>query len=283
MTYSVFGGYGFIGSEICKDPNYVPMPRYTLAAETNQIVYLISTIHNYHPVDGDFHKDIQTNLSHLMSVFEANKRKFGSDFEITYVSTWFVYGKVEPPAVEDMCCNPRGFYSATKLCAENLIATACETFGMRYKIVRLSNVLGIGDNKLSTRKNALQHMIKTLCEGGTVNLYEGDTYRDFIHVSDAAAGIRAVAERGKMGEIYNVGSGVCHRVADLIWLVSRSASGHVNTIPVPQFHKTVQVDSMWLNVEKIERDTGWRATRNVYDIIEELVDKYEQGPDSREG
>lgn len=283
MTYSVFGGHGFIGSEICKDPNYIPMPRYRLDAETNKIVYLISTIHNYHPHDGDFQRDIQTNLSHMMKVFEATRRKFGSDFEVTYVSTWFVYGKVEPPAREDMCCNPRGFYSATKLCAEHLLATACETFGMRYKIARLSNVLGVGDSKLSTRKNALQHMIKTLCEGGEVNLYEGDTYRDFIHVSDAAGGIRAVAEHGKIGEIYNVGSGLPSRVADLVWLVSLSSSGKINTIPVPQFHKTVQVDTMWLDVEKIERDTGWRATRNVYDIIEELVDHYEQGPNSREG
>lgn len=277
MTYSVFGGYGFIGSELCKDPNYIPMPKYRLDAETPKLIYLISTVHNYHPIDGDFHRDIRTNLTYLMNVFEANKRKYGSDFEITYISTWFVYGKVETPAREDVCCCPTGFYSSTKLCAEHLLASACDTFGVGYKIARLSNVLGIGDGKVSKRRNALQYMIKTLCEGGTVDLYEGDTYRDYIHVSDAAEGIKAVAERGKMREIYNVGSGIPTLIREVVGQVDSITSGIVNVIPIPEFHKTVQVDQMWLDVEKIWQDTGWRAKRNVTDIIEELVDYYGQG------
>lgn len=277
MTYSVFGGYGFIGSEICKDQNYVPMYKGRLDSETNKMVYLISTIHNYHPIDGDFQLDIRTNLTHLMKVFESSRRRFGSNLEITFVSSWFVYGKIEPPAKEDMCCNPRGFYSSTKLCAEHLLASACETFGIGYKIARLSNVLGVGDKKLSRRRNALQYMIKTLVDGGTVDLYEGKAYRDYIHVSDAADGIKAVAEHGKMGEIYNVGSGVPTAISDVVTTVWKQGRGTINLVPVPDFHKIVQVDKMWLDVEKIYRDTGWKAKRNVYDIIEELVEHYEQG------
>jgi nucleoside-diphosphate-sugar epimerase len=284
--FSVMGSWGFVGSEICKDSdflhnepdNYEFKNKFT--ADYPDIVYCISTVHNYHVIDNDPYTDIATNLNHMMGVLQANRIKYGNDFTFTFVSSWFVYGDVPLPAKEDAHCDPKGFYSITKRTAEQLLISYCETFGINYKIVRLANVLGVGDKKASARKNALQWMIRNLVNGLPVEIYDGGVTRDYLHVSDAAEAIRHVAKYGKFGEIYNAGgSGIGYDIKALIqYANAKVGNPNVTTKPVPEFHKTVQVKDMWLDVTKIT-ELGWKPKRQIHDIIDELVeDTYaEQG------
>ena len=63
-----------------------------------------------------------------------------------------IYGKTNNLPVNEMQnCNPKGFYSITKKCAEDLIISFSETFNINYRIIRLSNVLGKGDQKISNK------------------------------------------------------------------------------------------------------------------------------------
>ena len=66
-----------------------------------------------------------------------------------YATIHFVYGQTQMPATEESICNPTGFYSITKRAAEQLIISYCETYGIKYRILRLCNVYGIGDTKFS--------------------------------------------------------------------------------------------------------------------------------------
>jgi nucleoside-diphosphate-sugar epimerase len=279
--FAVYGSFGFIGNELCKRWGFIANEenkgdRNKWVSKTNKLVYLISTVHNYNVLDNDPYTDIATNLKHLMTVLQANKIKYGNDFEITFVSSWFVYGKTECPARETSICNPTGFYSITKRAAEQLLISYCETFGIKWKIVRLSNVMGIGDGKISKRKNALQYMVKTLCDGGVIDLYKGDTTRDYINVWDAARGIAAVANKGKYGEIYNVGSGYGSNIRDLALYAHELTDkrGTINDVEVPAFHKQVQVENMWLECDKVFQDTGWFSGYAHTHLIEELVNHY---------
>lgn len=278
--YSIFGSKGFIGTQLTAHSNCVPVEvnfhdRGNLPSPTNNIIYLRSTNHNYNPLDNNPYIDIETNCRHPMDILQAARVKFGKDFEFTYVSTWFVYGNTQCPASEDAYCDPKGFYSITKLAGEKLVQSYCETFGIPWKVVRLSNVLGVGDGKISKRRNALQYMIKTLCDNKEVELYKGDCYRDYIHVSDAARGILAVAESGIAGNVYNIGSGKGHLISGMVNRAhDRCRRGTIKLIDVPDFHKQVQVDNMWLNVNKVLEDTGWKATIPVEQIVDDLVDYY---------
>jgi nucleoside-diphosphate-sugar epimerase len=275
-VFSVFGGAGFIGSELCKNSDFIAEDRYALEAKHNKIAYLVSTTHNYHLLDGNIDIDVDTNIKHLLSVLWANKEKYGTDFEITFVSSWFVYGKTNVcPVSETDYCNPTGFYSITKRAAEQLLISFCETFGIKWKIIRLSNILGVGDRGMSKRKNALQYMIRELCWGNDIQLYDDDIYRDYLHVSDCAEAIRLICCGNNFGQIYNVGSGRPTKISDAVFYAQNLAqSGSIELCQVPEFHKTVQVKNMWLNVDKVQREFGWVATKSVGEIIEELVEYY---------
>jgi len=281
VIHSVFGSWGFVGNEICKDEDFKHNEpdniehRNKFLSDYPDIIYCISTNHNYNVVDNNPLIDIKTNLEHMITTLQANRIKYDNDFTFTLISTWFVYGDVELPAKEDACCSPKGFYSITKKAAEELLISYCETWGIKWRIIRLCNVLGETDVKVSNRKNALQFMVRELCQGREINLYDEDCKRDYLHVEDVADAIRLVAKSGNFGEIYNVGSGTPNSIHHLVNLAHRISEykGKVNLVNVPEFHKTVQTKDMWLDITKL-MELGWKPTYTVEDLVERLCKYY---------
>ena len=266
----IFGGSGFVGSEFVKqNPGCIVNARDDYRIKSDNILYMISTVTNYN-VKTDPHIDIDTNLSTLMRVLEQCKEL---DLTFNFVSSWFVYGETEMPATEQSNCYPNGFYSITKRCAEQLLISYCETFGIKYRILRLANVAGSGDKKASPQKNALQHMINELKAGRDVNVYDGgNLYRDYIHVSDAARAIKTIMDKGEVNTIYNVGNGKPLLFKDMIEYAKEliGGNGKLNPIEIPQFHKTVQVRSMWMLSDKL-KSLGYEPKYDLEAIIEDMV------------
>jgi nucleoside-diphosphate-sugar epimerase len=266
----VFGGSGFVGSEFVKqNPDCIVNARDDYRIKSDNILYMISTVTNYN-VKTDPYIDIDTNLSTLMRVLEQCK---DLDLTFNFVSSWFVYGETEMPATEQSNCYPNGFYSITKRCAEQLLISYCETFGIKYRILRLANVAGSGDKKASPQKNALQHMINELKAGRDVNVYDGgNLYRDYIHVNDAARAIKTIMDKGEVNTIYNVGNGKPLLFKDMIEYAKEliGGEGKLNPIEIPQFHKTVQVRSMWMLSDKL-KSLGYEPKYDLEAIIEDMV------------
>jgi nucleoside-diphosphate-sugar epimerase len=151
---SIFGGTGFVGSKFVERRGGNIIPREANTPLTNDVVYFISTTHNYN-VFTDVHLDINTNLNKLMDVLPNVKGTFN------FISSWFVYGNgydaQTKAATETSPCNPKGFYSITKKAAEDLIVSYCEVNNINYRIIRLCNVIG-GDQSAGAKKLSLIHI-----------------------------------------------------------------------------------------------------------------------------
>jgi len=275
MDIQTFGGKGFVGSAFtkkCIDKKYclVTNERNDYKVKSNNIVYMISTVTNYNVLT-DPYIDIDTNLKILIKILEQCKNNDKIIFN--FISSWFVYGETEIPAKETSYCNPKGFYSITKRCAEQLLISFCTTFGIKYRILRLANVAGNGDNKASSQKNALQFMINEIKNGNDINIYEnGDFMRDYIHVNDAADAIDLLVSKGDKNSIYNVGNGqpiLFKKIINYALNKTKSKSKLIS-IETPEFHKTVQVKSMWMNNHKLHA-LGYRPKYEIEKIIDEML------------
>lgn len=270
---NVFGGGGFVGKRFCElNSNVLVNDRNDYNIKTNNILYLISTVDNYNVHDDPF-IDIDTNLNTLMKVLDSHRSENVNNLTFNFISSWFVYGNVDLPAREDSYCNPKGFYSITKRTAEQLLISYCETFGFNYRILRLSNVLGVQDKKVSKKKNALQYMINQLKNNEDIQLYDGgDSYRDYLHVDDVAEGIRLVLEKGELNTIYNIGSGVPSYIGDAIRYAKEqlNSTSNIGTIPPAQFHNIVQTKNMVLDVSKLKR-LGFEPKYDIYGIVNTLI------------
>lgn len=273
---SVFGGGGFVLGEFCKTyPSEVAIvPRDDIFALDKNILYGISTVHNYHPKEGNPFIDIETNLLHFMKVLDSN---INEDVVFNLISTWFVYGKCsDTPAKETSYCNPTGFYSVTARAREQLLISYCETFGLRYRILRLANVIGIGDKKASPKKNALQWMIKELAQGRGVEIYKGGAVRDYIDVRDVVQAIHLVLEKGELNQVYNISNGHGINISSLIDVAWRESGfkGSVGEKEVPDFHKIVQIPQFYADNSKIKA-LGYVQGRDIKTTVRELVHYYE--------
>ena len=263
MCLTILGGKGFVLSGYVRQyydaaiGNIVSVnERSDYSVYSDNVLYGISTVDNYNVFEQPL-LDIETNLVVLIQVLE-NWRKRNPEGVFNFLSSWFVYGTQSFPygIDEETPCNPRGFYSITKRCAEQLLISYCETYNLRYRILRLGNVVGPGDKKTSAKKNALQHLINQVVANQPVEVYgDGMFFRDYIHVADCTRAIDLVLHRGERDSIYNIGNG--HKVADSLLSILRyvkeqtGSSSEFKFIPAKKFHKTVQVETFGMDVSKL--------------------------------
>jgi nucleoside-diphosphate-sugar epimerase len=270
MMYSIYGSTGFVGGNYCHlfNDEVVKQEKKERKPKTQEIIYFISTVDNYN-VYNNITLDVETNLKVLCEVLDFCR---DSNFVFNFISSWFVYGETKLPAKEEYYCQPTGFYSITKKAAEDLLISFCKTYGVKYRILRLCNVMGSGDNKVSIKKNALTHMINLLKKNEDVYLYDnGNPIRDIMHVDDVCRAINLVCKKGKLNEVYNIGSGQPTHISAIIerakeYLVSTSK---IKNKEIPEFHKIVQTKNFWMDISKLN-ELGFIREIGNDQIIEEL-------------
>lgn len=282
--WSVYGGHGFVLGEFCRQfkDEVIRIEKTEIIPQSPHIIYGISTTDNYNVFDSST-LDIETNLLHLMEVLDACQAKYGKKFEFIFISSWFVYGKslsrssADFPMKETECCEPTGFYSITKRTAEQLLVSYCETFGIKYKILRLAGVVGAKDTKTSAKKNALQFLIKKIVMNEDVELYyNGKFYRDYIDVRDCASAIKLCAESNLFYKIYNISNGKSYLFRDLIEFAlsySMSKSNIWDKQDRPEFHDIVQAMDAFLDNTKL-KETGYIPKFTIWESIKEIIDDY---------
>lgn len=267
---SVYGASGFVGSRFCNlySNLIVKQDREERKPKTKEILYFISTVDNYN-VHTNITLDVETNLKVLCEVLDFCR---DSDIVFNFISSWFVYGETKLPAKEEYYCQPTGFYSITKKAAEDLLISFCKTYNVKYRILRLCNVLGKSDNKASLKKNALVHMINLLKNNEDVYLYDdGTPVRDVMHIDDVCRAIKLICDSGNINEIYNVGSGQPTSIGDIIGKAKEylGSESDIKFKEAPEFHKIVQSKDFWLDTTKLQ-SLGFTQSISTEEIIKQL-------------
>ena len=105
-----------------------------------------------------------------------------------------------------------------------------------------------------------------------VYLYDNGTpLRDIMHVDDICEAINLVCDKGKVNEIYNIGSGHPTRIYDIISLAKHYLNSHskIKSREAPDFHKLVQAKDFYLDVTKL-RSLGFKKRISTSEIVKEL-------------
>ncbi|MGH3826123.1 MAG: dTDP-glucose 4,6-dehydratase [Pseudonocardiaceae bacterium] len=122
------------------------------------------------------------------------------------ISTDEVYGSIESGSWrEDHALEPNSPYSASKASADLLARAYARTHGMDVRITRCSNNYG----PYQYPEKVIPLFVTNLLDGRPVPLYgDGLNVRDWLHVDDHCRAVALVLERGRAGEIYNIGGGI---------------------------------------------------------------------------
>lgn len=144
----------------------------------------------------------ETNLRGTFTLLEAARANRIERF--VHVSTDEVYGSLEAPleADEGFALNPSSPYSASKAGSDLLARSYFVTYRLPVLITRASNNYG----PYQFPEKLIPLMISNALDGQPLPIYgDGMQVRDWLYVDDHCRGIRAVLEKGREGEIYNIG------------------------------------------------------------------------------
>jgi len=122
-----------------------------------------------------------------------------------HVSTDEVYGSIEHGSwTEEWPLAPNSPYAASKASSDLLALAAHRTHGLDVVVTRCSNNYG----PYQFPEKVIPLFVTNLLDGRKVPLYgDGGNIRDWLHVDDHCQGIQLVLEKGRPGEVYNIGGG----------------------------------------------------------------------------
>jgi dTDP-glucose 4,6-dehydratase len=146
---------------------------------------------------------VSTNVVGTQVLLQAALEQQVSRF--VHVSTDEVYGSIDEGAwPESHPLEPNSPYSASKAGSDLLARAFHRTHGLSVCITRCSN--NYGPHQFPEKVIPL--FVTNLLDGRKVPLYgDGLNVRDWLHVDDHCRGIQLVAEKGRDGEVYNIGGG----------------------------------------------------------------------------
>jgi UDP-glucose 4-epimerase len=164
----------------------------------------------------DFDLNARGTLCALTAARDAGTQRF------VFSSSNAPLGAGAYPASEDKPIAPLSPYGAGKAAGEAYCSAFHGSYGLDAVVVRFSNAYG---PRSAHKANVIPLFIRRLLSGEELVVYgDGTQTRDFVYVSDLAAGLVLAAEGNEVGgETFQLASGIETSVNDLIGLLGEVA------------------------------------------------------------
>src|SRR3984893_8535043 len=145
---------------------------------------------------------IETNVTGTFILLQVARKLHVERF--VHISTDEVYGDIPPGDLADdgSPLQPSSPDAASKASSDLLVLSYVRTYGFPGVITRSSNNYG----PYQFPDKFLPLMITNIFDEKALPIYgDGKQQRDWLHVEDNCRGVLAVLERGRIGEVYNIG------------------------------------------------------------------------------
>ncbi len=170
------------------------------------------------------------------------------------------YGRTEKVLTEEIDTRPETAYGMAKLCAGQMTRLACMKKGIRHIWTRICSSYG-PRYQLQT---VLNYTLLELMQGRSPALSGGDQIWDFIYSGDVARAFILLAEKGRDGEIYIIGSGCAKPLKEFLFAareILEKMEGH--ELPALGLglkpYSDTAVMHLACDISKLKRDTGFCA------------------------
>ncbi len=199
-------------------------------------------------------------------------RRVNPDGRFLQVSTDEVYGSLGPEGyfTEETSLAPNSPYSASKTGADMLVRAAHHTHGMDTVITRCSNNYG----PYQFPEKLIPLMIANAMAGKQLPVYgDGMNVRDWLYVEDHCSALVTVLEKGKAGEVYNIGGHNERANLHIVKLILQHLGASEELIHFvtdrPGHDRRYAIDA-----GKIERELGWTPSRTFEQALPATIEWY---------
>lgn len=232
---------------------------------------------------------VRTNVLGTYTLLEAARHAWqglkGEEPRFLHISTDEVYGSLgpqDPPFTEETPYSPNSPYAASKAGADFLVRSYCRTYGFPAMITNCSNNYG----PYQFPEKLIPFAISQALEGKPVPIYgAGTNIRDWIFVEDHCRAVALVLEQGRPGETYNLGGRQEKPNLELVRLLLKLLREMRPDLGNPEELITFVTDRPghdWryaLNIDKIERELGWRPQVDLEEGLRRTLSWYLTHPE----
>jgi len=278
----------FVQGDICDRPL---VDRLLSQHQPRAIVHFAAESH----VDRSIHGPgafIQSNVGGTFTLLEAARTYWmslesgrKSAFRFHHISTDEVYGSLGPtdaPFTEDHPYEPNSPYAASKAASDHLVRAWHHTYGLPVVTTNCSNNYG----PYQFPEKLIPLVIVNALAGKPLPVYgDGRQVRDWLYVKDHCSSIRAVLERGRVGETYNVGGWnekpnieIVGTICALLDELRPDPAGSYRRLITHVADRPGHDRRYAIDARKLERELGWRPAETFETGIRKTVRWYLDNP-----
>ncbi|MFH1582609.1 MAG: NAD-dependent epimerase/dehydratase family protein [bacterium] len=218
-----------------------------LVRDADLVIHLVGT---FFPPFGSLVRSNVIATANLLEACSQNKVK-----KIIYASSGTVYGPSKNrPSKETDELHPKGFYALTKKIGEDLLKYYDDNFGIKYVILRFSDIYGPENNK-----GVVYNFLNSIKKENKITIYgDGEQARNFIFVSDVIESILQVLRKCnfKKSEIFNISNNELTTVNELAGTIEKILRRKTEVICKPHRNDSIQI--IWEDIKKAEKKLNYQ-------------------------
>lgn len=207
------------------------------------------------------------------NVLLENSKRFGVE-KFVQISTDEVYGSLGPEGQfeESTPLQPNSPYAASKAAADLMAMAFHHTYNVPVVITRCSNNYG----PYQFPEKLIPLMILNSLNNKKLPVYgDGLNVRDWIYVIDHNKAVEMVLEKGKSGEVYNIGANTEKPNIEIVKLILNQVGKSVELIEYVK--DRLGHDRRYaINSSKIKKELGWQPEYSFEDAIKSTVNWFVQ-------
>lgn len=220
---------------------------------------------------------ISNNISAQIHILDAVRMKKEYKPRILIVSSADVYGLVKKdqlPINEMTQMNPTNPYAVSKIAQDYLALQYFHTY--KLPIIRVRPFNHIGPRQavhfvVADFAKKIADIEKKKCPP-VIRVGNLDSKRDFTDVRDMVAAYGEIVEKGTIGEVYNIGSGVSYRIHDILKMLMDLSTEQITVETDPNKIRPADNPELLCDAVKIRKITGWETKIPLQQTLKDTLD-----------
>lgn len=223
---------------------------------------------------------LQDNVIGQVNLFEA-VRSAGIDPLIQIAGSSEEYGMVYPdevPMKESNPLRPLSPYAVSKVAQEMLAYQYRQSYGIKSIVSRGFNHSGPrrGENFVDSSFARQVALIEKGKHEPVIYVGDLSSKRDFTDVRDMVRAYWLLLQKGKPGEVYNIGSGNTRPMQEVLDKILAISKVEVEVRVDPTRLRPSDVMILWADVSKFMDATGWKPTIPYEQTLSDMLDYWRE-------
>lgn len=219
---------------------------------------------------------ITNNTTAQVNLLEAI-RKSNSNAAILIISSADVYGLVDKkdlPIDEETPLMPVNPYAVSKLTQDFLGLQYFLSYGMKVVRVRPFNHIGPRQSPHFV-VSSFAKQIAEIEKGGkekVINVGNLSSKRDFTDVRDVVAAYLLALEKGKSGDVYNIGSGTSYKISEILDKLISLSADNIKAEVNRDLIRVKDEPELLCDRTKFTNQTGWKPSIDIETTLKDTLD-----------